>query len=360
MSTIRSFLDERHIPALLEFSDGRMVTRENFGERKKEILEILDSEIYGTAPVSPKEVRVTREEPDKKKYGSCAGKASYHDLLISFDADKGEFRFPAVEVVPKSEKKLPVVVLLNFRPDVPDRCYPTEEIVDDGVAVVCIYYKDVTDDKDDGFSSGIASMYDREKYTWGKIRMWAFAASRVMDYLETTDYADLSRVAVAGHSRLGKTALVAAAYDERFALACSNDSGCSGSAITRNKEGESVKKITDKFSYWFCEKYRDYADREVELPFDQHFLIGAIAPRRVAIGSASEDLWADPVSEYLGAVAASEAWVLFGESGFVHPDRLPEIGDKFSEGKISYHLRAGRHFLSRTDWRVYLDVLRSI
>ena len=360
MSVVTSLLNERKLPALLEFADGTSVTRENFGERRREILEILSSEIYGTAPAAPKEVRATVDTPNKKKYGHYGGKVRISDLTLSFDTDKGEFTFPAVEVVPKSDKKLPVLVLLNFRPDVPDRGFPTEEIADDGCAVVRICYKDVTDDADDDFSTGIAPMYDREKYSWGKIRMWAFAASRVMDYLETTDYADLSRVAVVGHSRLGKTALVAAAYDERFALACSNDSGCSGAAVTRDKVGENIKAITKNFPYWFSEKYRDYVEKEHELPFDQHFLVASIAPRRVSIGSASADTWADPVSEYLTASAASPAWELLGESGFVHPDRLPEIGDVFMDGRVSYHLRAGKHFFSRTDWRVYLDVMKTI
>lgn len=360
MTHIEALLNERRLPALLEFADGTPVTRENFGERRNEILEILDREIYGTAPDAPKEVHATVVTPDKKKYGNCAGKARISDLSLSFATDRGEFTLPAVEAVPKSDKRVPVFVLLNFRPDVPDRYFPTEEIIDDGCAVVRIYYKDVTDDKDDGFSTGIAAMYDREKYTWGKIRMWAFAASRVMDYLETTDYADLSRVAVVGHSRLGKTALVAAAYDERFALSCSNDSGCSGAAVTRDKVGEDVKAITKRFPYWFCEKYKDYIENEHALPFDQHFLIGAIAPRYVSIGSASEDTWADPVSEYLTACAASEAWALFSERGFEHPDRLPEIGDTFMGGRLSYHLRAGTHFFSRSDWRVYLDVIKML
>jgi len=360
MSVIESLLSERKLPALLRFADGSPVTRESFGERRKELLRILDREIYGTAPEAPSEVRATVVKPDKKKYGNYAGKARISDLSLSFDTDMGEFSFPAVEVVPKSDGKVPVFVFLNFRPDVPDRHYPAEEIVDGGCAVVRVCYKDITDDADDGFSTGIAPMYDREKYTWGKIRMWAFAASRVMDYLETTDYADLSRVAVIGHSRLGKTALVAAAYDERFALACSNDSGCSGSAITRGKGGEDVKAITSRFPYWFCEAYQQYAEREDELPFDQHFLIGAIAPRPVSIGSADGDPWADPNSEFLGACAASEAWELLGERGFVHPDRLPETGDVLTEGRVSYHLRAGRHFLSRNDWHVYLDVIKTL
>ena len=357
MSVIQNAIADRKLPALLTMLNGESVTAERWDVRRKEILDILDREIYGTAPSAPSEVRVTAE-PNKKKYGDCAGKAVISDLTVSFDTENGVFSFPAVEVLPKCDGKVPVFVFLNFSADVPHKYFPAEELVDSGCAVVRIYYNDVTEDKDDGFSTGLAKMYDRAHYTWGKIRMWAFAASRVMDYLETTEYADLSRVAVVGHSRLGKTALVAGAYDERFVLACSNDSGCSGAAITRGKKGERVKQITNKFPHWFCEKYRDYAEKEDEMPFEQHFLVGAIAPRRVAIGSALEDEWACPVSEYLCAVAASPAWELFGKTGLVHPDRLPEVGDRFDEGNVSYHLRAGTHYLSRADWAVYVDFLK--
>lgn len=359
MSVIETILNERKVPSLLCFEDGRTVTRENFAEWRQELLSILDREIYGTAPAAPASVRA-EATVNKKKYGDCAGKAVLSDLSIEFDTDKGPFTLPAVEIVPKSDNRVPVFVLLNFMPEVPHKYLPAEEIVDGGCAVVRIYYNDVSADKDDGFSTGLAAMYDREKYTWGKIRMWAFAASRVMDYLETTDYADLSRVAVIGHSRLGKTALVAAAYDERFAYACSNNSGCSGAAMTRGKIGENVEKITRVFPHWFCEKYRDYADREGDMPFDQHFLVGAIAPRYVSIGSAVEDKWADPDSEYLTPCAASSAWELFGERGLVHPDRLPEVGDVFADGRISYHLRAGTHYLSRSDWQIYLDIMKKL
>ena len=298
--------------------------------------------------------------PNKKKYGDCAGKAIISDVTLEFDTERGVFTLPVVEVVPKREGRVPVFVLLNFGADIPHKYFPTEEIVDAGYAVVRIFYNDVSLDKEDGFSSGLAAMYDRSRYTWGKLRMWAFAASRVMDYLGSTDYADLSRVAVIGHSRLGKTALVAGAYDERFALAISNDSGCSGAAITREKVGERVRAITKNFPYWFCEKYRDYIENEENMPFDQHFLVAAIAPRRVAIGSAILDEWADPASEYLSACAASPAWELLGKRGFVHPDRLPVPSDVFTGGDVTYHLRAGTHYLSRADWAVYFDVMKTL
>ncbi len=354
MTTVEELLAERRLPALLKMEDGTPVTREGWEQRRVELVDILCREVYGVAPPAPAAVRVTEQKCKKKDY---AGKGTVRDLTLSFDTDKGEFSFPVVEIVPTEGKKVPMFVMLNFRPDVPDRYLPVEEILDAGCGVIRIYYNDVAFDGEDHFEGGLAAMYDREKYSWGKLRMWAFAASRVMDYLQTTDYADQSRIAVVGHSRLGKTALLTAATDTRFALACANNSGCSGDAITRGKEGERVQAITTRFPYWFCKNYGKYAEKEDEMPFDQHFLVAAIAPRRVALGAALEDTWADPNSQYLSACAASAAWELLGEKGFLHPDRLPVPGDCLDGGHVAYHLREGTHFFSLTDWRRYLCLI---
>ena len=354
MNQIETLLTERHLPELLRLVDGRPVTRENWEERRAELVDILCREVYGYAPSAPHHVTVTEQKCKKKDY---AGKGTTRELILSFPTDKGEFSFPVVEVIPTDGTKVPMFVMVNFRPDVPDRYLPVEEILDAGCGVIRIYYNDIAFDGEDGFAGGLAAMYDREKYTWGKIRMWAFAASRVMDYLQTTDYADKERIAVVGHSRLGKTALLTAATDSRFAMACANCSGCTGDAISRNKAGESVKAINQKFPDWFCDTYKQYGDREEEMPFDQHFLVAAIAPRRVALGSAVEDIWADPDSQYLSACAASPAWELFGQKGFVHPDRLPKVGDRLDAGDLAFHLREGTHFFSRADWHRYLCLI---
>lgn len=354
MTTVDTLLAARDLPALLRFADGRPVTKDRWEERRTELVEILCREVYGNAPAAPAEVRVTEVKCKEKDF---AGKGRLRELTLAFDTDKGEFAFPVTEILPTEGKNVPMFVMLNFRPDIPDRYLPVEEFLDAGCGVIRIYYNDVAFDGEDHFEGGLAAMYDRTVYTWGKLRMWAFAASRVMDYLQTTDYADLSRVAVAGHSRLGKTALLTAATDTRFALACANNSGCSGDAITRGKVGERVKAITDRFPYWFCENYKKYAEKEDEMPFDQHFLVAAIAPRHVALGAALEDKWADPDSQYLSACAASPAWELLGEKGFLHPDRMPLPGDCFDGGHVAYHLREGTHFFSRTDWRRYLCLI---
>ena len=194
-----------------------------------------------------------------------------------------------------------------------------------------------------------------EKTGWGTIGMWAFAASRVLDYLETRSDVDAQRACVTGHSRLGKTALWCAAQDERFTMAVSNDSGCSGAAISRGKVGESIERITRVFPYWFCGNYRAWADREYEAPFDQHMLLSLIAPRRLYVCSAIEDTWADPESEFLACVAASPAWTVQRVPGLITPDAMPAVNQPLMEGGVCYHVRTGTHFHSRTDWNWHMD-----
>ena len=270
---------------------------------------------------------------------------------IAFDTPGGEFMFPVTMLVPKKPGRHPAFVQVAFRPDVPDKYLPAEEIIDNGFAVANFFYKDVTDDS--AKADGIAALYPRDEKTgWGKIGMWAFAASRVMDYLETRADIDISRVCMSGHSRLGKTALWCAAQDERFAMVVSNDSGCSGASISRGKIGETIDAITDpeRFDYWFCGNYRAWAGREYEAPFDQHMLLALIAPRRLYVSSAVEDEWADPTGEFLGCAAADEAWKLLRCPGLIAPDALPQTDVPLHAGGIGYHVRTGGHFFSRTDW----------
>lgn len=325
------------LPELMLFRDGRAVTADNWEERRREILGILSDNIYGRTPAAPGKVVGTVTGTDKK---CCAGHAVLENIGISFDTPNGEFTFPMHLFMPVKPGKKPVFVMLNFRPDTYDRYYPAEEIVDRGYALAVIHYKDVTSDDGD-FSDGLAGMYPRtgEKNEWGKIGMWAFAASRALDYLLTRDDIDPERIAVCGHSRLGKTALWAGAQDVRFALACSNDSGCAGAAYERIKhEGsETLRVITDRFPFWFCPAYREYAGRADEMPFDQHWLIAACCPRLVCVNSASLDKWADQESERLSCVGASPAWELFGASA-------PQ-----------WRMRDGTHFFSRADWNIYMD-----
>jgi hypothetical protein len=109
---------------------------------------------------------------------------------------------------------------------------------------------------------------------------------------------------------------------------------------------------------WFCENYRKYANKEYEMPFDQHFLVAGSAPRHVYVGSADQDYWATPRLEFLSAYAAGEIYELLGLPGLVDPGRYPFAGENFHDGYIGYHLRKGRHYLSRDDWNFYMQYIR--
>ena len=254
---------------------------------------------------------------------------------------------------------------MNFRSNVPDKYYHAEEVLDNGYAVVSVNYTNITLDnrrcleqnvKEKYFQDKLAAMYPRTgSASWGKIAMWAWAASRIMDYLCGRDDIDRNRIAVIGHSRLGKTALWCAAQDERFSAVMANCSGCAGDSLFRGRQGEMIQDITREFPYWFCENFKSYVGLENEVPFDQHDLLSLIAPRGLCIGAAVEDQWADPVSQFLSAAAASPAWELYGQRGLICEDRLPVAGDFFAEGRVSFHLRQGSHFLSRTDWLNYMQ-----
>jgi len=322
---------------------------------KSEILHLLLAEEYGFLPSAPISVTGVEESCDVR---FCAGKAVLKKIRLDCNTEYGKFFFPVYFTCPVGSKKsVPCFVHINFRDLLPDKYQPSEEIVDAGYAVLSFCYKDVTSDDGD-FTNGLAGLVYPEgrtnKSQCGKIGLWAWAALRVLDYAMTLPELDHSRISVVGHSRLGKTALLAGALDERFFCAFSNESGCSGAALSRDNSRETVKRIYERFPYWFCENYEKYGDHEETLPFDQHFLLAANAPHRVYVASAKEDLWACPQNEYLACVAASEYFKEYGFAGFVHLERLPEVGDFFGEGHIGYHMRAGIHYFSREDWRNYM------
>ena len=335
------------------------------GLTKAEILEILQREEYGYMPSLP--VEVSAEQTDIYD-NFCAGKAHLVTLKLTLKYADREFSFPVRYTRPTAEGKHPLFILINFRPDVPDRLEPSEEIVDGGFAVMSFCYNDVTKDENEDKTGLFGVLYpdgQNDPTVPGKLILWAYAASRILDYALTLPEIDHDKVSVCGHSRLGKTALVCGAFDERFYCAFSNDSGCSGASIAREKpdtpdiKREHIREIMNLRPIWFNTKYREYIDREDEMPFDQHFLVAANLPHKVYVASAELDHWAGQENEFMACVHASDYYKAHGKRGFVHGGEMPACGELLHEGDIGYHIRRGTHYLSREDWQYYMQYLKA-
>jgi hypothetical protein len=164
---------------------------------------------------------------------------------------------------------------------------------------------------------------------------------------------DAKRIAAVGHSRNGKAALVAAAFDERIALVVPLQAGCGGTAPSRGTIGESVKQINDSFPNWFNAQFKKFNQQTDRLPFDQHCLIALCAPRPVLLPNALEDQWANPAGQFEMLQAAHPVYRLLGVDG-VGAREMPEVG-KLLNSRLGYYIRPGKHSMTKEDWKVFLD-----
>lgn len=350
---IKAELEKRKLPELLRFNSGKLLmSSDEWKDRRNEIKEILLDNLWGRKPDWHENVTGyildSEYTPEKKGISSR--------IRLDVMTDSGEFSFEFDLIKPINRTNVPVFVHIAFAPEDNNDDDVTEYLMEKGYALAKVFYRDIVNDLQPDKENGVGGLPQRfDSNSWGKVHMWAWSASRIVDYLETLNDIDKSRIAVIGHSRLGKAALCAGALDERFSLTISNCSGAGGIAILRGKEGELIKNLCGKGSKtWLCPNFTEYAYRENELPYDHHFAAALCAPRNLYVASATNDPWADPPSEFLSAVAASKVYELLGKSGLIAKEEWEAVQTVYHQGTIGYHLREGNHYLGKYDWEQFV------
>ena len=380
------------LPDPLTFNDGTKVTtvKQWENQRRTELLEIFSSQLYGRTP--KEKIKVTYETLSENS-NFLNGKATAKQVKFIFTNGSKKNEAVLLLVLPNWPKgKVSVFVGYNYKgnhsttsdpsillpavlslPEIPDYwrwfegdqergCqtdrWPLDKIIDRGYGVATMSYQDIYPDTPKGEAHSIVSLFPnynpgtKAPDQWQATGAWTWGLSRILDYLETQKRVDMNKIIVTGHSRHGRTSLWGGAQDKRFKIVITNGSGCAGAALSKRVFGEDIAKIL-RFPHWFCPAFNQYANNEAGLTFDQHELIALIAPRKVYISSATEDLWADPKGEFLSGYYAGPVFELYGLKGLgtnvQPPVHQPIMND------IGYHIREGVHTVTDFDWMSWMD-----
>ena len=362
------------VPELLVSERGaRISTREQWEDvRRPEIVKTLLEQEYGVRPIGrPADLAFRETAAPETCYD---GKAIRKRIRATYSGPGGTGEMNFSVWIPKRKGAAPVFIHSSPRPsetaddvDGPRPVYwlPVDDIVSRGFAVAAYCNQEVAEywKGADIATTGVFKVFgpkdlnNRLPTEWGILSAWAWGMSRVLDWVETEPLLNASKAAAVGLSRNGKTALVAGAFDTRFALTVSCCSGCSGAKLNHMSlfGSENIKAIMIA-KKWFCPNYGKYVglDHSAKMPFDQHWLLALVAPRLLYVSSATEDAWAGPRGEFAALELASPAWRLYGMPGLI-AHGFPKADAPLHAGNAAYHLRTGMHDITRYDWQCYMD-----
>ena len=234
-------------------------------------------------------------------------------------------------------------------------------LIERGYALATIHESDISPDDSDGLNSGVRRYFPTanvpRESRWGTLAAWAWGLQRAVDYLATDPQIDSRRIALLGHSRRGKAALLAAAFDERVAMVVPHQSGTAGLALSRDKNQETVELISQEFPHWFNDIFPRFAGQEEKLPIDQHLLAALVAPRALLDTEGLQDHWANYDSGLSGLKLADKVWKFLGAKGILH-DSAVGIETKLNSnavGEVVQYRLDAPHTLNRNYWQAILD-----
>lgn len=322
------------------FTDGRRVkSADDWAARRAEILELIQQHEYGHLPPPPKSMKTVLIGTHKPRWYPNTQHQQFK-ATCELEGERGSISFVIDMLIPLTDGPKPVIVRGDWGwRKTPDDI--TKEILARGYILAEFNRVEIVPDlgseKTDK-TIGLWSMYPDADF--GAIAAWAWGYHRVVDFLLTRPEVDKDKIAITGHSRGGKTVLLAGATDPRIALTAPNNSGCGGAGCFRfeGAESETLEMITRNFPFWFSPKLREWAGKEDQLPLDQHFVKALVAPRAFLSTEALGDLHANPSGSLITHQAAAEVYKFLGT-----PDR------------IAIQFRPGSHEHNVEDFRVLLD-----
>jgi len=366
--------DESKVPAYtlpdpLVMADGKRVTDAQTWrtKRRPEILRAYQAEIYGRTPANTPKVSWEVIDTDPAAKGNTAiMRRAVGRIGSAADAPRVTMM---IYTPSKAAKPVPLILMINFGGGPPVEGKPPMQFNDPPVAAdilargwgyAMVGYQDIQPDRLNTFNQGVigltlsAGQQQPKPDEWGTIGAWSWGLSRIIDYFETDKLVDAKKIAVQGHSRLGKTVLWASAMDERIAAVFSSCSGEMGAALARRDWGETVDDMAQNFSYQFAGNFQKYAGHWTDMPVDAHMLIALSAPRPVFITGGTQDQWADPVGEFKAGVAAGPVYKLLGKND-LGATELPPLDTPLTKGDIGWHYHTGGHMATAADWKAFLE-----
>ena len=376
------------LPDALVSSDGKPVRdaqtwRKN---RRPEIMRLFADQVFGETPSARPEVHFRVTSTDDH---ALNGLAVRKQITVYFSQQETGPRMRLLLYSPaKSRGRAPVFIGLNFfgnetvnadpEIDLPEvwikgqkapaqesarggnaQQWQVEKVLSRGFALATAYCGDIEPDFAGGMEFGVRQLFLRPGRSkpadsaWGTLGAWAWGLSRAVDYLQTDPDVDAKKIALIGHSRLGKAALWSAAQDTRFSVVISNESGVGGASLYRAAAAETIEHLNTAFPHWFCVNFHQYTGHPDRVPVDGNLLLSLIAPRPLYVASAELDHSSGPPAEFLSAVEASKVYELLGKRG-LGTDKQPPLNQPILTGTVAYHVRDGKHDVTAFDWDQYL------
>jgi len=382
-------------PLVLGALEGQpeITTKESWERTRAPLLRAeLEKHVFGVLPDASETRIVDRKVINADAFGGkgtleeyrLAATAVFGDVAVETTGFNSDAGFVMDVALPKNKDPIAVILMETFCPrwdTLPDPSVagapeelgrrggietyvfgryictpPVEEILDRGYAIATIFPSEVVPDRRaDGLTElrRLSEGYADDETRWGAVAAWAWAYSRMIDALEQDPRLAKTAYVTWGHSRYGKSALLAAAFDDRIDGVISHQSGTGGASLNREKLGESIMEITKSYPHWFAPRYETYAGREEDMPVDQHALLALIAPRPVLLGNARRDVWSDPNGAFRAAIGATPAYELYGSHGLVQK-RLDEWTPS---ADLAFWIRSGTHGVVKEDWPAFFEFL---